>query len=92
MGQLITMFVTIFVAELGDKTQLATLLYAAEQKDSPFPVFLMSAGALTLGAGITVLLGAYGGRWLEHIPLKLFAGIGFIVIGVWTLVQYCRGT
>jgi putative Ca2+/H+ antiporter (TMEM165/GDT1 family) len=91
MGQLMTMFFVIFVAELGDKTQIATLLYAAEQKDAPIPVFVASAGALVLGAAISVALGALGGRWLQAVPLKLLAGIGFIVIGVWSLFQYYRG-
>jgi putative Ca2+/H+ antiporter (TMEM165/GDT1 family) len=91
MGQLVTMFLTIFVAELGDKTQMATLLYAAERKDQAFGVFLASASALVLGAAISVLVGAYGGRWLQNVPLKLLAGIGFIVIGVWSLVQYYQG-
>jgi putative Ca2+/H+ antiporter (TMEM165/GDT1 family) len=85
------MFLTIFVAELGDKTQIATMLYAAEQKGSPLPVFLASAGALVLGSAISVAVGAYGGRWLQHLPLKLLAGIGFVVIGLWSLIQYYRG-
>jgi putative Ca2+/H+ antiporter (TMEM165/GDT1 family) len=91
MGQLITMFVTIFVAELGDKTQIATLLFASERKDAALSVFIASASALVLGAAISVALGAYGGRWLQNVPLKLLAGIGFIVIGVWSLFQYYRG-
>jgi putative Ca2+/H+ antiporter (TMEM165/GDT1 family) len=91
MGQLITMFVTIFIAELGDKTQIATLLFASERKDSPLSVFFACAGALVLGAAISVALGAYGGRWLQNVPLKLLAGIGFIVIGVWSLFQYYQG-
>jgi putative Ca2+/H+ antiporter (TMEM165/GDT1 family) len=91
MSQLITMFVTIFIAELGDKTQIATLLFASERKDTPLIVFGASAGALVLGAAISVALGAYGGRWLQNLPLKLIAGIGFIVIGAWSLFQYYRG-
>jgi putative Ca2+/H+ antiporter (TMEM165/GDT1 family) len=91
MGQLITMFVTVFVAELGDKTQIATLLFASERKDAPLGVFVASAGALVLGAAISVALGAYGGRWLQNVPLKLVAGIGFIVIGAWSLFQYYQG-
>ena len=91
MSQLFTMFLTIFVAELGDKTQIATLLYAAERKDAAIGVFIASASALVLGAAISVCLGAYGGRWLEHVPLKLVAGIGFIVIGLWSLFQYYQG-
>ena len=91
MGQLIVMFLTIFVAELGDKTQIATLLFAAEGKHAPLSVFLVCAGALVLGAGISVVVGAYGGQWLQHVPLKLIAGIGFIVIGLWSLFQYYHG-
>jgi putative Ca2+/H+ antiporter (TMEM165/GDT1 family) len=91
MSQLLTMFLTIFVAELGDKTQIATLLFAAERKDAAFSVFLVSAGALVLGAAISVALGVYGGRWLQNVPLKLLAGIGFIVIGLWSLFQYYQG-
>jgi putative Ca2+/H+ antiporter (TMEM165/GDT1 family) len=91
MGQLITMFVTIFVAELGDKTQIATLLFASERKGAALSVFIAAAGALVLGTAISVTLGAYGGRWLENVPLKLLAGIGFIVIGCWSLLQYYQG-
>ena len=92
MGQLITMFLTIFVAELGDKTQIATLLFASERQNSPWVVFLASAGALVLGAALSVVMGAFGGRWLQNVPLKLIAGIGFILIGGWSITQYYRGT
>jgi putative Ca2+/H+ antiporter (TMEM165/GDT1 family) len=91
MAQLITMFVTIFVAELGDKTQIATLLFASERQNSPWAVFAISAAALVLGSAISVLIGTFGGRFLEHVPLRLIAGIGFMVIGAWSIVQYYRG-
>jgi putative Ca2+/H+ antiporter (TMEM165/GDT1 family) len=91
LGQLITMFLTIFVAELGDKTQVATMLFASERENSAWAVFAASAGALVLGAAVSVLLGAFGGRWLQHVPLKLIAGVGFIAIGGWSIIQYCRG-
>ena len=91
MRALITMFITIFIAELGDKTQLATMLFAAEKKTSALTVFLASAGALVLGAAISVLLGTMAGKLLEQWPLKLIAGIGFIVIGGFAIVDYFRG-
>ena len=91
MGQLITMFVTIFIAELGDKTQIATMLFASERQDAPLIVFAASASALVLGAGISTGIGAFGGRWLEHVPLKLVAGIGFVLIGGWSIFQHYRG-
>jgi putative Ca2+/H+ antiporter (TMEM165/GDT1 family) len=86
------MFVTIFVAELGDKTQIATLIFAAERERSPWMVFAASAGALVLGSAISVVLGTLGSRYLEHVPLKLIAGIGFVGIGLWSIAQYYRGT
>lgn len=91
MGQIIAIFVTIFVAELGDKTQIATLLFASERQNSPWSVFAASAGALVLGAAVSVVVGFYGGRWLQTVPLKLIAGIGFIAIGAWSIVQHFRG-
>ena len=53
-----TVFVTIFVAELGDKTQLATLLYAAEAKNPRIVVFLASSSALVLTSLLGVAAGA----------------------------------
>ncbi len=91
MSQVITMFLTIFVAELGDKTQVATVFFAAERHDQALIVFAASACALVLGAGISTAIGAFGGHWLERVPLKLVAGIAFIVIGVWSIVQHYRG-
>ena len=91
MGQLLSMFAAIFIAELGDKTQIATLLFASERKDAPLIVFAASASALVLGAALSVALGAFGGRWLQNLPLKLIAGIGFIVIGTGSVFQYYRG-
>ena len=90
MRQLAAMFVTIFLAELGDKTQLATLLFATERRAAPVLVFGACAGALVLGAGLTVIVGTLVGRYLQGAPLKPIAGFGFIAIGVWTLIEYFR--
>jgi putative Ca2+/H+ antiporter (TMEM165/GDT1 family) len=91
MRELLVMFVTIFVAELGDKTQLATLLFASERKTSPLLVFGCAASALVIGAALAVIVGTAAGRYLHAAPLKLIAGLGFIAIGVWSLVDYFRG-
>lgn len=91
MGQLLTMFFTIFIAELGDKTQVATVLFASERGNSPWKVFAASACALALGSAVSVVIGTLGGRWLHDLPLKLIAGVGFMAIGAWTVFDYYRG-
>ncbi len=85
MQQLLAIFVTVFLAELGDKTQLATLLFAADRAAPPLMVFLAAAAALVLATGIAVLLGTAAERYLAVLPLKAIAGVGFIAIGMWTL-------
>ena len=90
MRDLITMFVTIFLAELGDKTQLATLLFASEKKMPALAVFAASAGALVLSSAIAVLLGEMASKYLTALPLKLIAGIGFIIIGGLAVADYFR--
>ena len=90
MREPIVMFFTIFLAELGDKTQLATLLFASERKVPPLFVFAAAAAALVIATALTVLVGATAGRYLQSIPLKAIAGLGFIAIGVWTLAEYFR--
>jgi putative Ca2+/H+ antiporter (TMEM165/GDT1 family) len=91
LREFLIMFVTIFLAELGDKTQLATLLFASERKLPAAAVFGASAGALVLGAALTVVLGTVAARFLVHVPVKLIAGLGFIAIGVFTTADYFRG-
>lgn len=85
MTKLLAVFVTVFLAELGDKTQLATLLFATDKQQSPWLVFLAASAALVVATGIAVLLGTLATRYVEGLPLKLIAGIGFLAIGVWTL-------
>jgi putative Ca2+/H+ antiporter (TMEM165/GDT1 family) len=80
-----TIFLTIFVAEMGDKTQLATVLFAAEGRGK-WLVFAGAGLALLLAAGIGVLVGGQIERWLSPRTLKVIAGIGFLAIGVWTLL------
>lgn len=82
-----TVFVTVFIAELGDKTQLATLLFAADRAASRWTVFLGAAGALVVAAGIGVLAGSLVSAYLSERHLNYVAGVGFILIGVWTLMR-----
>lgn len=90
MLKLASIFIAVFLAELGDKTQLATVLFATDKAHHPFVVFLAAAGALVLSTAIAVALGTWGAKYLAMVPLKLFAGIGFIGIGVWTLLDHFK--
>jgi putative Ca2+/H+ antiporter (TMEM165/GDT1 family) len=80
-------FVTVFFAELGDKTQLATLLFAADKSTNKVGVFAASAGALVLSSLIAVLVGSQLSAFIPPRALKLVAGVGFIVIGIWVLID-----
>ncbi|MGD9842610.1 MAG: TMEM165/GDT1 family protein [Steroidobacteraceae bacterium] len=81
----ITVFATVFLAEIGDKTQLATMLFSAKGETSKWVVFAASASALVLAAGIGVLIGGQLERFISPAALKFIAGLGFIAVGVWTL-------
>ncbi len=81
----LTVFGTIFLAELGDKTQLATFLFAAESDVSRWIVFLAASLALVFSTGIGVLAGEFLSEFIEPRFLHYAAGTGFIIIGVWTL-------
>jgi len=81
-----TVFATIFLAEIGDKTQLATLLFSADAQTGKWTVFTAASAALVCAAGIGVLVGGQLGLWVSPKTLHLIAGIGFIGIGIWTLV------
>ena len=80
-----TIFGTVFLAELGDKTQLATLLFAADKPASKLTVFAASASALVVAAAIGVLAGTLVSTYVNPKHLQIVAGIGFILIGAWTL-------
>ena len=79
-----TVFAGIFVAELADKTQLATLLYAASSR---WVIFLGSASALVLTSAIGVVAGTLLSHFINMKTMSMIAGCGFILIGAWTLYQ-----
>jgi putative Ca2+/H+ antiporter (TMEM165/GDT1 family) len=85
MKELWIVFTTVFLAELGDKTQLATLLFATDDKLSRVGVFITASLALTLACLIGVLVGAQLPKLIDPGTLKIIAGIGFILVGAWTL-------
>jgi putative Ca2+/H+ antiporter (TMEM165/GDT1 family) len=83
----ITVFITVFVAEIGDKTQLATMLFAADKEASKWTVFLGASLALIVAAGIGVVAGSLLSELINPRVLSYLAGVGFIVIGAVTLYQ-----
>jgi putative Ca2+/H+ antiporter (TMEM165/GDT1 family) len=80
-----TVFASVFLAELGDKTQLATLLFAAEGENPKVTVFAASALALVLTSAIGVLAGAALSQIVSPRMLSIVAGLGFVAIGLWTM-------
>ncbi len=82
---LLTVFATVFIAELGDKTQLATLLFAADQEVSKMTVFIGASLALVLTSALGVLAGGLVADFIQPRYLSYVAGAGFIMIGIWTL-------
>jgi putative Ca2+/H+ antiporter (TMEM165/GDT1 family) len=82
-----TVFGSVLLAELGDKTQLATLLFASDRTVSKLTVFLAASAALTLATGIGVLAGGLVSQYVSPTMLKYVAGAGFIAIGIWTLLR-----
>lgn len=83
----VTIFVSVLLAELGDKTQLATVLFAASPAVNRWAVFVAAAAALIVSTAIAVAVAAQVGVWLPARALRLVAGGGFVAIGVWMLVS-----
>ncbi len=84
---LATVFATVFVAELGDKTQLATMLFASRAKNPMLTVFLGSATALVLTSAIGVIAGNLLSQQISARLLSWVAGAAFIAIGIWTIAR-----
>ena len=82
-----TVFTSVFIAELGDKTQLATMLFASDKDASKLTVFLGASLALIVTSALGVAAGSVLSQYVGERELHYFAGIGFITIGVWTLVK-----
>jgi putative Ca2+/H+ antiporter (TMEM165/GDT1 family) len=81
----LVVFGSVFLAELGDKTQLATLLFAAREGVSRWTVFAASALALVACSALGVVAGAALGERLDPRLLSRIAGVGFLALGAWTL-------
>ncbi len=82
---LATIFTSVFVAELGDKTQLATMLFAARGEVSKWGVFVAASAALVVSTALGVVAGQFLSSVIGEKALHWIAGCGFVAIGVWTL-------
>lgn len=86
----LTTFGLVFLAELGDKTQLATFCLSADNNSSRVSVFLGAAGALILCSFIAVSLGGLISRFIPPYYIRIGAGSFFIIVGIWTLFSGVR--
>ncbi len=84
---LVTVFGIVFLAELGDKTQLATFLFASKSPGNLVAVFLGASAALILASAIGVMAGGIVSQYVSPKLLSYVAGGGFLVIGAWTIWQ-----
>jgi putative Ca2+/H+ antiporter (TMEM165/GDT1 family) len=82
---LLTTFGMIFLAELGDKTQLATLAFSADST-SKVSVFIGSAAALVLTSLLGVLVGSAVSRLIPPQAIKIGAGLLFLILGAWMVL------
>jgi putative Ca2+/H+ antiporter (TMEM165/GDT1 family) len=77
----------VFLAELGDKTQIATLLFASRNTVSLWTIFGAASAALVLTTAIGVAAGATVSHFINPRYLSYAAGAGFIVVGAWTIYR-----
>ena len=87
MKLLLTVGGTVFLAELGDKTQLATLLFASRSPGSLLTIFFGASLALILASAIGVAAGGLIAQYIDPKYLSYAAGTGFVAIGLWTIAE-----
>ncbi len=80
-----TVFTSVFLAEMGDKTQVATILFASQSTSGRWTVFAAAASALVVVTAIGVAAGDFASRQVPARAIRRAAGLGFLVIGAWTL-------
>ena len=81
LSLLLSTFLTVFIAELGDKTQLATLTISGTS-NRPLAVFLGSSSALVLASLLGALTGGSFSTFLPEVFLKSLASLTFLIIGI----------
>jgi putative Ca2+/H+ antiporter (TMEM165/GDT1 family) len=87
MRAYVMVFLSVLLAEMGDKTQLATLLFATDNTLNRSGVLAAAAAALVTSTLLAVLAGSLLGAWLRPRVITTLAGVGFIAIGTWMLLR-----
>ena len=82
-----SVFGTIFLAELGDKTQISTLIFSANTPAARWVVFAAAALALTATSAFGVLAGGWVSRVVGERLLNRMSGVVFIALGIWTIFK-----
>jgi putative Ca2+/H+ antiporter (TMEM165/GDT1 family) len=89
-GIFVSTFLTVLFAELGDKTQLTTLLMSAESQ-APWIVFTGAASALLLTSLLGVLLGQWLAKRISPRVLETSAGISLLLMSIWLMWDVMMG-
>lgn len=82
-----TVAIAFFIAEMGDKTQLATVALAAKYQ-TIVPVWLGTTAGMMIADGIGIIFGIVLGKKIPERAMKWFAAILFIGFGIWGLYEY----
>lgn len=80
-------FGAVFLAEIADKTQLATLAFASKPENPKLMVFLGAALALVVVSAVSVIAGALLSRYMNEKVISWVAGLLFIGVGIWTILR-----
>ena len=86
MKAYLTVFFITFLAEMGDKTQISTLLFSTNNEINRWGILAAASCALTLATFLAVVIGSEIDRFVSARTIKLISGTGFIGIGIWTLL------
>jgi putative Ca2+/H+ antiporter (TMEM165/GDT1 family) len=79
-------FFITFLAEMGDKTQISTLLFSSNKEINRWGILAAASCALTMATFFAVVIGSELDRFVSARTIKVVSGIGFIGIGIWTLL------
>lgn len=81
-----TTFITIFIAEMGDKTQFAAFAASAQTK-ATVSVLLATVLALAIAGTLGVVGGSLVGQYVDPKKMKYFSGAAFMLMGLWILLE-----